>query len=169
MRLADRTLSIADFRRLGALEIYTAAEVVAFARGRAATGAPPADGGVDDGLSFRIGQLFASPTKVHRLLWLARRPGVLPSILLRRFAQLVASRCVERLSAADELADIRLKAALVAHQQHLDGGCHLRSLDSLRADVEQAQAAHRYLELFRDAESEAWLRHCLSDLIERSG
>lgn len=71
MRIANRTLSIADLRRLGAFEIYEAAQAVALGWGQAAMDETPSRGAVDEDLSFRIGQQFASPTKIHRLLWLA--------------------------------------------------------------------------------------------------
>ena len=98
MRLADQTLSIADFRRLGAFEIYDEAEVVAFARGKKSATKKAAAAGVSSDLSFRLGDLFASPTKFRRVLWLARRRGVLPESLMRRFAQVLAQQCLDRLT-----------------------------------------------------------------------
>jgi hypothetical protein len=199
MRLADQTLSIADFRRLGAFEIYRAAEVAAFARGKT-LGTKKALDAVDDGVAFRLGDLFAAPTKVYRLIWLARRPGVLPWNLLRHFAHAVAAQCQTRLAADGELEDIRARSALVAHQEHLDGSRHARSLTPFREAARQAALDHQrfgseraadgcrvvvaaldpdaceagaeaalgYLSLFGDAQSEAWLRTCLSELIEQS-
>lgn len=142
MSVSDRSLSIADFRRLGAFEIYSEAEVVAFAQGKKTVAKKGAKTRVLDEMTFRLGDLFASPTKFRRLLWLARRPGVLPESVMRQFAHRVAQESLDRLIDEGVLSDIRLTAGMAAHEAHLKGERHLRSLEPLRESVAQAAADH---------------------------
>jgi len=142
MGLSKQFLSIADFRRLGAFEIYNEAEVVAFAKGKNVSAKKAATAQVSDDVSFRLGELFASPTKFRRLLWLARRPGVLPESLMRRFAYQVATRCLQRLSEEGELSDIRLTASMNGLQSYIEGMRHLRSLSPLHDSATQASLDH---------------------------
>ncbi|MCJ8157663.1 hypothetical protein [Sphingomonas sp. LaA6.9] len=141
MRVADRTISISDFRRLGALEIYEPAALAAFAVSK-----EPKKGErkevISDDLSFRIEDLFASRTKFLRLLWLARRPGVLPMALMHRFGLAIAQRTVGKLLEEGALNDIRVTAALAAQAAFLDGQQHAASVHALRAAVHQAIQDH---------------------------
>jgi len=196
MSLADQSLSIADFRRLGAFEIYGEADVAAFSKGKDVTTDTAAETKMPEDTTFRLGDLFSSPTKFRRILWLARRPEVLPEQLMRKFAHQVARQCVDRLAEEGELSDIRLMAAMKAHQGHLNGERHLSPLrqavvQATRDHMEHAnqraadgcrtvaaaldpnayeagvEAAHVFMELFPDTESERWLRTCLRELIDQ--
>jgi hypothetical protein len=141
MRLAERRLTIGDFRRLGAFEIYAPAAVAAFAASREPRQGEPQEQ-VSDDLSFPLEDLFAADTKLRRQLWLARQPGVLPMALMHRFGLVVAQRTIGRLNEEGVLSDIRLTAALSAQAAFLDGKRHARSIEQLRAAVQQAVLDH---------------------------
>ncbi|MEX2963617.1 hypothetical protein [Microbulbifer sp. TYP-18] len=143
MSLSDQTLSIADFRRLGAFELYHEAEVKAFVAGKDIAADAAAQEEISDDLCFRLGDMFASPTKFPRLLWLARRPGLLPEQLVRQFAFEVASECLNRLSKEGVLSDIRLTAGIAAVKAHLKGERHVRSLEPLHRAAVQARLDHQ--------------------------
>jgi hypothetical protein len=141
MKIADKLLSIDDFRRLGALKIYSPTALVAFTQSHEVD--PDAQGDpVPGARSFRIEELFSARTKFLRQLWLARQPGVLPMEMMQRFALLVAQEVVKRLAFEGTLSDIRLTAALAAQAQYLAGTNNARSVEPLRAAVRQAVLDH---------------------------
>lgn len=141
MAIADKTISIADFRRLGAMEIYDAAGIVAIAESREPD---PDEAGADvpDDRCFTLGDFFAARTKFLRQLWVARQPGVLPEPLMHRYALMIAERTMERLGEEGTPGDIRLKAALAALADFVGGKNHVRSLEPRREAVEQAILDH---------------------------
>lgn len=141
MRVAEKVLSIDDFRSLGAFEIYKPAAVAAFAVSREAR-ENELDESIACDLTFKLGDLFASKTKFLRLLWLARQPGVLPSALMHRYAIDIAKRACERLHSEEGFADIRVSAALAAQQAFIVGESHARAVEPLRQAVRQAAADH---------------------------
>lgn len=141
MQIAQQHLSIADFRRLGALHIYPPAALVAFANSTEAA-ANAAVQAVDDGVSFGLRDLFAAQTKLRRQLWLARQPGVLPIELMRHFGLVVAENIVKRMHDEGTLDDIRLRIGLAALRAVVEGRNHLRSLEGPSQAVRQAMDDH---------------------------
>lgn len=141
MQIAQQRLSIADFRRLGALDIYPPAALIAFVNSREAA-ANVAIQTVDDEVSFGVRELFAAQTKLRRQLWLARQPDVLPLELVQHFGLLVAEEVVKRLCEEGTLDDIRLRIGLAALRAVVEGRDHLRSLEGPREAVRQAMDDH---------------------------
>jgi len=141
MAIAENTISIADFRRLGAMEIYGPAGIVAIAGSREPD-PDEADTDVADDHCFTLGDFFAARTKFLRQLWVARQPGVLPAALMHSYALTIAERTVERLGEEGALGDIRLKAALAALADFVAGKDHVRSLEPRREAVQQAILDH---------------------------
>ena len=162
MRLRDRSLSVSDFRSLGAFEIYAEAELVAFTKSEEIDPSEARGLPVPGDLAFRLEDLFAAETKFRRQLWLARRPGVLPSALLRRFAHDTAREAVDTLKADGTLHDIRLEVGLKALAGVVAGQAHVRSLDAPRAAVRQAVHDHEVHATERAATG-CWAVHAALD------
>lgn len=141
MQIAQQRLSIADFRRLGALQIYPPAALIAFANSTEAA-ANAAVQAVDDSITFGLRDLFAAQTKLRRQLWLARQPGVLPVELVRHFGLLVAEEIIKRLHDEGTLDDIRLRIGLAALRAVVEHRDHLRSLERPQQAVRQAMDDH---------------------------
>lgn len=141
MKLAKKSLSIGDLRRLGATEIYSPAGIVAIFASKEPR-PDQDDKPVDDDVSFTFEQMFSAKTKFLRQLWIARRPGVLPAPLMHRFGLAVAEHAAERLRDEGVLVDIRVTAALAAHRTFVEGEAHGRATERLREAVQQAILDH---------------------------